>query len=130
MILVKIFEKFRVPSNFRKISILVKFMKKNRFWWKLWKNFDFGKNFRKFRKIPISLIFSNNELSQINEKIRFWSKFSKNSIWVKFSQKFRFRSTFSKNFDFSQNFEKISILLKFLEMSISVKTFDFGQNFR
>ena len=99
----KFFEKFRF---FRKISILVKFLKnfdfgqnfeKLCFCSNFRKNFDFrqncrkflfwlnfpkisffGQNFRKFRKISILVKFSTNiDLSQIIEKFGFGSKFSK-----------------------------------------------------
>ena len=44
------------------------------------------------------------------EKFRFYSNFRKISILVKFSKIFDFGQNFRKKLDFSQIFEKISIL--------------------
>ena len=131
--MVKIFEKFRfksnfrqkirLESNFRKISILVKFSK----------YFDF---FEKFEKLSISIgqnFRKSSILMKFSKKFRFWSKFSKISTSVKFSQKFRFWSNFRKRWilvKFSKNFDffyrevgKISILVKFSNSSNLVKFF-------
>ena len=98
------FEKFRFYSNyhldfnqiFEKISILVKFSK----------NFDCFENFEKFRFRP--KFWDNN-----SQKFRFWLNFWIFSIEVKFTKKISiFGKKISLNFDFSQIFEKISILVK------------------
>ena len=123
---------FRFWSNFRKISnwwnsrknlILVTFSKKKYDFIKIFENFGF---FRKFLKIRF--------LSKFSTKFRFKSKFR---FWLKFAK-------ISKNVEFSQIFEKTSILVKYprkclfwsnlRKISILVKSikknFDFGQNFR
>ena len=136
------FEKLRFCSNFRKNFDFRENCRKFRFWLNFFKNFDFGQiltnisifgqNFRKFRKISISVKFSKTfDFCKISGKFRVCSKFSKN-IWkisknidlCKILEKFRFGSKFSKNFDFGQIFRKISILVKFFEK------FRFCSNFR
>ena len=124
MILVKfsknfdLFRKFgniSIKWNIRKISILVKYLKKFRFWsnfriisildkiYENFENFDFGQNLWKFRKILILVKFSKN--FAFGHKFRFPSKIWKNFELVKFS----------RNMDFGQILEKIWILVKILE---------------
>ena len=111
---------------FEQISILVKIYKSE-----FSKNFDCFENFEKFRfwsnfrKISI--------LVKISNQFGFLENFEKKSILVKIFEKFRFQSNFLKNFDFGQNFRKISIIKfskKFRFWSNFRKNFDFGQNFR
>ena len=150
---------FGFGQIFRKISILVKFSKnfkfgqileKIRFWSKfpkililvtIFQNFRF---FRNFRKISILVKFSKNFAfcSNFRKKNRFWWKFakvSKNFDLGQIFETFRFRSKFSKNFDFLEirNFAKISILVKFSKkfrfwstFANSYKTVDFCENFQ
>ena len=149
------FEKFRLRSNVRKIWISSKIPKNFDFGQK---NFDFGQNYRKFfwsnfsKKIRF--------IRQNFEKFRFGSnfrKFSEKSILVKFTilvkfsisilvkifetlgflrkfsifnRKLSIRVKLSNNFDFGQNFRKISILVDIFENfgQILKKKF-FGQIF-
>ena len=120
-------------QNFEKISILVKIYAKFRFLWKFSKNFEnfeilwyewnfrnkfgFDQNFRffrKFRKISIWVRFSwHSILAKFLEKIDFYENFEKILIWVKFS----------KQFDCGQIFEKFRFQSKFS------KNFDFFRKF-
>ena len=87
-ITVKFKNKFEFGQNFRKISILVKFLKKN---------VDFGQKFSKFSK--------NYNLVNISEKFGFFSEISKN---FDFGQIFEnsFLVKIYENFDSIENFEK------------------------
>ena len=100
-ILVKIFEKFRLKSNFRK-------------------NFDFGQIFKNFK---FKRIFRN-----FGKKRKFFVKFP---ISVKFSNIFDFSQICEKKFDFGQNFRQISIFVKFSKkISIFTKIFENFEKFR
>ena len=103
--MVKIFEKFRFWSNFRKILILVKFSK----------NLDFGQNFLRVFQFMVRIIFG---------KFRFRSKFSNN--FRNFVRKF-----LAKIFDFGKIFEIFRFLVKFFEnfrfCSNFPKIYVFGQ---
>ena len=93
----KLSENYDLGQNFRKISILVnifgKFFPKSWFWSKFPQNVDFSKK-------------------KNCQKSRFWSKFSKISIWVKNVKKCQIWSNLSNNLDFGQNCRKFSILVK------------------
>ena len=99
---VKFSKKFRFSLNFRKSWILVKFLKKNRFW------------------------------SCFGKKVRFWSKFPKNVDFFGNFEKNSILSNFRKNFEFGQNlrktffleFGKNSILVKFSNISILIMIFE------
>ena len=84
---------------------------------KIFENFRF---FRKFWKISISVKFSKNfDISQIFEKFWFWSMW-KITFLFKFSKKVRFcskLSKISKNIDFSQIFDKFRFLSYFRNIS-------------
>ena len=104
---------FDFVPNFQKMSILVEFSKKFRFWSKFSINSCF------FRKFSILVKFW--------QKFQFWSNVPKLWAWSnlqkKFDfglifEKFRFCSKFSNNFDLSQIFEEISILVKFSKKKI------------
>ena len=140
-ILVKIFENFRVWSNFfKKFRFCSKFSK-------IAKNVDFSKIFVKFRFC--SKFTKNGDFFENCEKFRFWSNVEKFRFWSWFSKKIEKRTILDKigenfwnNVDFSQVFKDIwfwskftttdffwkirkkSILFKFL------KIFDFCQNLR
>ena len=141
----KLFEKFRFWSNFRKISILVKISK----------IFGFFENYRKIsildefskitfldklsKQISISVKifedFHNADFSQnFFEIFRFWFEICEK---FRFWSKFRFCWNFGKNFDFGQNCrinyvfvyisEKISIMVKLLQKVGQI--FDFWSKF-
>ena len=92
------FETFRFGSNFLKISIWVKFSKKNWFWSKFSKFFDKFRFKSKFRQISIlgpnflkiSIFFENFDLGQIIESVRIGSKYSTNFDFFENFEKFRF----------------------------------------
>ena len=111
----KISKNFDFGLNFRKISTFGKFSKKFWFRWIFWKIIDFVH--------PILLKSSKNSyFSQIFEKFQFWSYY----------RKFRFRSIFEK-FRFWSIFRLNLIFSIFRKISNSVKiskNFNFGQNFR
>ena len=138
------FQKFDLKWNFSKFSKFLENFDQN-FWSKFTKNFQF---FPKFRKISISVKSSNNfDFGQIFEKFRYFSKFSKMYALFEIFEIFRFRSHFRKksslvkisnqiefyeNCDFGPNFQKFSILAKFLKKKLvlvkfSIKKIDFGQ---
>ena len=107
------FFNFDFYQLFEKISILVKFLKKFRFWSKFWK---------------ISI------LVKILEKFRIWSyNFRKISILVKFSKKFAFGETFEKNsvlVKIWESFEKFRFCSNFRNISIAVESFQKFRFFR
>ena len=112
--------------NFAKISILVEFSRKSRFWSRFVTNFGFGRNFRKsrfwskcfknhefiryFQKIPI--------LFEIFETFPFWSKFGKNHDFGQILRKSRFQSICAKISISVEIFKKILIMSKFSKISI------------
>ena len=120
--LVKFDEKFRFRSNFRKISIDVE-IKRNitSFFSKISKNFDFGQIFENFdlNKIFENFgLFENFYFSQSSENlkslVKIWKKFNfrKSPILAKSSKKIRFWSKFSKNFVWNKFFENFRFFLE------------------
>ena len=105
-ILVKTSEKLRVSSKFR-IHLIFS---------KISKYFDFGLN---FRKISIFVKFSKKILISVNflKKFRFCS-----SDFTQKFEKFRFKSNFSKNFNFG-------LILENFDFGQFFQNFDFGQSF-
>ena len=90
------------------------------------KKFDLNKMFKNFEKFRSkfrnkSILVKNYSFSQIFEKFRFWSKFSKFSIIIKLRKKISFFwSIFLKISIFVKVSKKKSILVKFSKISILV----------
>ena len=100
-------------------------------------NFDFGQNWRKFRKMSILVKFSKNfdfghNFRKISSLVKFFQKISilvnifENCEKCRFCQifvKFRFYSKFTKNGDFFENFQKFRFWSNFEKLSILVRKF-------
>ena len=138
--------------KFRKISNIVKFSQKFRFWSNIRKNvyfgqidkknFDFGKNFRKIlilvKMFENFHLFKNFEnFSEIFVKISILVKFSKNFDFGQNLRKFRKISIWSTFANSYQNcrflwkiFKKIRFWSNFRKNSIMVKIWESFENFR
>ena len=114
------------------MSIFVKNIQKYHFLSKFFENIDFSENCRKISSL-VKFVKKISIFDKIVENSRCWSKFTKMSIWskdkiililVNISKKTSILDKTFENIDFRKNFQKILILVKFVEISRFWSTFN------